>query len=145
MKIKYVGLKQFEDAFEAETAVTWGPDVEHDIADPDLCARMLKHPDVFAVAGSTVKEPASKAKVDAVTVTPVDEPIPVEPDHEQVATPEGDKGAKHVMQTEKGPLVLDALDKDTLKALAKELDVAVGNSGEDKIRQKLVEAFPVKA
>lgn len=141
MKIKYVGLKQFEDAFEAETAVTWGPGVEHDIADPDLCTRMLKHPDVFAVSGSTVKEPASNAKVDTVTVTPVDDAS------EAGNVPQADEQpkAQHIMQTEKGPLVLDALDKATLKELAKELDVPVGNSGEDKIRQKLVEAFPVKA
>jgi len=144
MKIKYVGLKGFEDAFKGETGKTWGPGVEHDIEDAGLCARMLKHADVFALAdGVPVKEP------EVLTVQPVDEPIPVEPDHEQVATPEGDKGpeepsGKHVMQTSSGPLALDSLDKDTLKALAKELDIAVGNSGEEKIRQKLAEAFPVK-
>lgn len=144
MKIKYVGLKGFEDAFKGETGKTWGPGVEHDIEDA-VAARMIKHPDVFAlVDGVPVKEP------EALTVQPADEPIPVDPDHEQVAAPEGDKGpeepaGKHVMQTSSGPLALDGLDKDTLKALAKELDIAVGNSGEEKIRQKLAEAFPVKA
>lgn len=144
MKIKYVGLKSFEDAFKGETGKTWGPGVEHDIEDDGLCARMLKHPDVFAlVDGAAVKEP------EALIADVVDEPIPVEPDHEQVATPEGDKGheepaGKHIMQTSSGPLALDGLDKDTLKALAKELDIPVGNSGEEKIRQKLAEAFPVK-
>lgn len=146
MKIKYVGLKSFEDAFSGETGKTWGPGVEHDIADAGLCARMLKHPDVFAlVDGAAVKEPEVLTLTDTVTV----QPIPVQPDHEQVATPEGDKGpeepaGKHIMQTSSGPLALDGLDKDTLKALAKELDITVGNSGEEKIRQKLAEAFPVK-
>jgi len=147
MKIKYVGLKGFEDAFKGETGKTWGPGVEHDIEDAGLCARMLKHQDVFSlIDGAAVKEPEALTLTDAVTV----QPIPVEPDHEQVATPEGDKGpeelaGKHVMQTSSGPLALDGLDKDTLKALAKELDIAVGNSGEEKIRQKLAEAFPVKS
>ncbi|NWF45380.1 hypothetical protein F3K02_08985 [Hydrogenophaga sp. D2P1] len=144
MKIKYVGLKGFEDAFKSESGKTWGPGVEHDIEDA-VAARMLKHPDVFEIAGVPVKEPESLTLADAMTV----QPIPVEPDHEQAATPEGDKApeelaGKHIMQTSSGPLALDGLDKDTLKALAKELDIAVGNSGEEKIRQKLAEAFHVK-
>jgi hypothetical protein len=133
MKIKYVGLKPFEDAFSNETGVTWGPGVEHDIPDDELCARMLKHPDVFAFAGDSVKEPETAIDV---------------PEFEQVATPEGDKGPQgpqFSMQTPGGVLVLDGLDKATLKELAKEAGLSVGNSGAEKIRAALVEAFPVTA
>ncbi|MBQ0917449.1 hypothetical protein KBW71_03270 [Hydrogenophaga aromaticivorans] len=152
MKIKYVGLKGFEDAFKGESGKTWGPGVEHDIEDAGLCARMLKHPDVFAlVDGVPVKEPESLTLTDVVVVDTdvgtVGEQIPDEPGNEQVSTQEPvsvEPAGKHVMQTSSGPLALDGLDKDTLKALAKELDIAVGNSGEEKIRQKLAEAFPVK-
>lgn len=145
MKIKYVGLKEHETAFSGETGVTWGPGVEHDIADADLCARMLKHPDVFALAGATVKEPESLSLADAVTVTPVDDDQDDASETGNVPQADEQPRAKYLMQTDEGALVLDALDKATLKELAKELDVAVGNSGEEKIRQKLVEAFPVKA
>lgn len=149
MKIKYVGLKQFEDAFKGDTGVTWGPGVEHDIEDAGLCARMLKHPDVFAlVDGAAVKEPEALTVADAVTVIPVDDKQDDDQDDASdtghVPNAEEQPKAQHIMQTSSGPLALDGLDKDTLKALAKELDIAVGNSGEEKIRQKLAEAFPVK-
>ncbi len=131
MKIKYVGLKDFEDAFSTFTGVTWGPGVEHDIKDPDVCSKMLRHPDVFAVSDDPVKKPEQPADTaPAVDGLPADEDKPQKP--------------QYVMQTEEGALVLDFLDKDTLKQLAKEADISVGNSGEDKIRQKLAEAFPVK-
>lgn len=128
MKIKYVGLKDFEDAFVQETGLTWGPGIEHDIEDESMAARMLKHPDVFAEAGDSVKEPEQE---EAQT-------------EEQAAEEDKPQTPKFVMQTEDGALVLDFLDKDTLKQLAKEADISVGNSGPDKIRQKLAEAFPVK-
>lgn len=142
MKIKYVGLKQFEDAFNGMTGVTWGPGVEHDIGD-DVAARMLNHPDVFALAGAAVKEPESLSLADVATVKTADDPVaedaPADPAQEdQPHKPQ------LVMQTEEGALVLDFLDKETLKQLAKEANIAVGNSGPDKIRQKLAEAFPVK-
>ena len=149
MKIKYVGLKDFEDAFSSETGKTWGPGIEHDI-DPAIAARMLRHPDVFALAdGAPVKEPATLSLSDAVVVTPVadeqdDDDQDDASDTGNVPNAEEQPKAKHIMQTKSGPLTLDALDKDTLKALAKELGVAVGNSGAEKIREKLVEAFPVK-
>ena len=143
MKIKYVGLKQFEDAFSGETGKTWGPGIEHDI-DPAIAARMLRHPDVFALAdGAPVKEPETLSLSDAVVVTPVADEQGS--DTGNVPNAEEQPKAKHIMQTEEGPLVLDFLDKDTLKQLAKEADIAVGNSGADKIRQKLAEAFPVNA
>ena len=74
MKIKYVGLKQFEDAFNGMTGVTWGPGVEHDIGD-DVAARMLNHPDVFALAGAAVKEPESLSLADVATVKTADDPV----------------------------------------------------------------------
>ena len=142
MKIKYVGLKEFEDAFKGMTGVTWGPGVEHDIGD-DVAARMLNHPDVFALAGAAVKEPESLSLSDAAAVETaadsVAEDAPADPAQEgQPQKPQ------FVMQTEEGALALDFLDTATLKQLAKEADIAIGNSGPDKIRQKLAEAFPVK-
>ena len=136
MKIKYVGVKDFEDAFVNETGLTWGPGVEHDISDESLAARMLKHPDVFAEAGDSVKEPEQPAADESAEDAPATEGLPAQEDQPQKP--------QFVMQTEEGALVLDFLDKDTLKQLAKEADIAVGNSGPDKIRQKLAEAFPVK-
>lgn len=50
MLIKYCGKKDHETAFEAESGVTWGPGVTHEIKNPDLAKRMLRHPDVFAIA-----------------------------------------------------------------------------------------------
>ena len=154
MKIKYVGVKDFEDAFKGETGVTWGPGVEHDIDDA-IAARMLKHPDVFELSGAAVKEPVAPSLSDAVVVTPVADEAPAGSTTEAPAETPADAPAEaqedapqkpqFVMQTEEGALVLDFLDKETLKQLAKEADIAVGNSGADKIRQKLVEAFPVKA
>lgn len=146
MKIKYVGVKDFEDAFVSETGLTWGPGIEHDISDESLAARMLKHPDVFAEAGESVKEPEQPAGDE-----PADEVATSEAPDDDAPAAEGQPAQEDqpqkpqfVMQTEEGALVLDFLDKDTLKALAKEADIAVGNSGADKIRQKLAEAFPVK-
>lgn len=131
MKIKYVGLKDFEDAFRSETGLTWGPGVEHEIEDPAMVARMLRHPDVWAVSESKAKKaeaPAPQAKTDD------------KPDDN------GDSGtqAKYLMQTEEGALVLDDLDKDTLRKLAKELELKIHHTkSEDHFREELVKAFPV--
>jgi hypothetical protein len=138
MKIKYVGLKDSEDAFSGLTGVTWGPGVEHEIADAALAARMLQHPDVFALA-----ETPQADESDEPDEQPEDQPE--EPTSELPADEDKPVKPHFLMQTEEGPLVLDFLDKETLKQLAKEADIAVGNSGPDKIRQKLAEAFPVEA
>lgn len=147
MKIKYVGLKERETAFQHESGFEWGPGVVHDIKDADLAARMLKHPDVFDFADAAVKEPVAPSLSDAVVVTPVEDTAPEATTKEATTevTEDAPQKPQYVMQTEEGPLVLDFLDKDTLKKLAKESDISVGNSGADTIRQKLADAFPVKA
>lgn len=128
MKIKYVGLKDFEDAFHTETGVTWGPDVSHDIK-PDIAARMLRHPDVFEVDAA----PADEKKPD--DKKPADDKVPEAP-----------PAPKFVMQTADGVLALDELDKDTLHQLAKESGIEVhANAAAKTVAAKLAEAFPVKA
>jgi hypothetical protein len=51
-KLKYVGVKKDgETAFFHETGgITWLPGTVKTIADRDLAAKMLRHPDVFALA-----------------------------------------------------------------------------------------------
>lgn len=128
MKIKYVGLKDFEDAFHTETGVTWGPDVSHDIK-PDIAARMLRHPDVFAMAEADEpgdKKPAGDEK----------------PEGDKV--PEAPPAPKFAMQTADGVLALDELDKETLHKLAKEAGIEVhANAAAKTVAAKLAEAFPV--
>lgn len=146
MKIKYVGLKQFEDAFKGETGVTWGPGVEHDI-DAAIAARMLKHPDVFALSAS-VKEPETPKQPEApALVAEAQEPqeeAQQTDDTGNVPGVEDAPKAEHIMRTDSGkPLVLDTLDLATLRELAKEQGIKVGNSGAERIRERLAEAFPM--
>lgn len=67
MKIKYVGVKaDGETAFALETKIErWMLGDSHEIADAELAARMLKHPDVFAL------DEAKAAKAPAPTAAPV--------------------------------------------------------------------------
>lgn len=134
MKLKYVGLKDEETAFSPETGITWTPGSSHDVADL-IAKRMLAHPDVFALD-------ESKGKAAAATA-PVAAPAPAAPP----AGSEGDPVApEFVIATSEGPLVLDAMDRDTLVALAKEAGLKHHhNAGIDKLRALLMAAFPLKA
>jgi len=134
MKIKYVGLKDYEDAFKSETGVVWGPGIEHDIENPTLAARMLKHPDVFALVESApVKEP-KQPEPQAVEAPQADDSIP---------TAEEKPVTGHIIETPDGKQhVLDGMERDELRALAKTYNIPTGNSGADKIRERLTEAFP---
>lgn len=64
MKIKYVGVKQDgETAFAKECGrERWLPGASQDVADAALCARMLRHDDVFAQDTDPDSKPASLAK-----------------------------------------------------------------------------------
>lgn len=67
MKIKYVGLKaDGESAFSSESGVAlWMIGDVHDIKDTAVAGRMLKHPDVFALAEeSDEKKPDAEEKTD---------------------------------------------------------------------------------
>lgn len=120
MKIKYVGLKERETAFQSETGVEWGPGIEHDIKDEALCARMLKHSDVFAVADET--EPDSGTNTETAPTEAL------------------------FMQTAAGVLDLSNLTRDELHALAKESNITVHHKAKaETVAAKLAEAFPVKA
>jgi hypothetical protein len=71
MKLKYVGLKDREDAFSDVTGIVWGPGVVEDIKDEELAKRMLKHPDVFELDESP-NEDALTAEVPEATEEPAD-------------------------------------------------------------------------
>lgn len=116
MQIKYVGVKQDgETAFIHDTKITWLQGDSHDVAD-DVAARMLKHPDVFAM--DEVEIPAVPL-VDAGNAEAF------------ITTPDGVTHA------------LGVLDRAALHALAKELDVKVHhNAGADKVIEALQAAFP---
>lgn len=130
MKMKYVGLKDFEDAFSSETGVTWGPGVEHEISDPAMVARMLKHPDVWAVSETKAKKAPA--------------PEPVKTDKPDDNGDSGSTQAKFLMQTEEGALVLDDLDKDTLRKLAKEAGLKIHHTKpEEFFREALANAASV--
>lgn len=57
---------------------------------------------------------------------------------------QGDPTVVYRMASENGPINLNNLDKDTLRRLAKSVNLTVSNNaGEDTLRRKLAEAFPV--
>ena len=145
MKIKYVGLKDFEDAFSGETGKTWGPGVEHDIEDLALCKRMLNHPDVFAMAdGAPVKEPATPPAAPSGAEGQPGEKAPQTDDNGNVPGADDAPRAKWIMRTDNGkPLVLDTLDRDTLHKLAEEAGLQVrANARAETVAERLAEAFP---
>jgi hypothetical protein len=53
MRFKYVGLKDIERAFLAETGIAWTPGMEADVDDA-IGSRMLKHVDVWALVAEDV-------------------------------------------------------------------------------------------
>lgn len=73
-KMKYVGLKDSETAFKSETGLTWTPGCAHEVEDDTMVARMLQHPDVFALADARAVKVAKEAPVEAVVVQAVEEP-----------------------------------------------------------------------
>ncbi len=139
--IKYVGKKASREDTVAGTKIVWvGAGDVREV--PDLAAnKLLSYPDVWAIAARETKKVASP-----VVSAPVADQIPVEPGHDQVATPEGDKGPRYVMRTDSGELLLDDLDKATLRELAKEAGLKIHHAkSEDFFRESLAAAFPVKA
>ena len=115
MKLKYVGLKERETAFQPETGVVWEPGSEHDIKDEALCARMLKHPDVFAVADEDEKP--NDGGTTALFMQTADGPLDLS---------KLDKDQLHALAKESGVQVHHKAKAETVAA-------------------KLAEAFPVKA
>lgn len=145
MKIKYVGLKDEETAFSPESGIVWTPGLSRDIADASLAARMLKHPDVFAIDDSS--EPPAKTKASAPAPAPSQPAAPITLGAGAVIPPTPTNvPATFVMATPAGPLVLDTLEKAELRKLAFEKKVSFHpNSGAPTLRKVLAEAFPVKA
>lgn len=142
MKIKYVGKKDAETAFSAETGITWTPGAEHDIPSLSLCKRMLNHPDVFE---PVVEEQAPAAETSTEGAKGLsDAPNKTEAPAGDDKPAEG--AAKLLMQTTAGVLDLSLLTKDQLHALAKEQGMSIHpNAKAETVAAKLAETFPVAA
>lgn len=133
MKVKYVGLKvNGSTAFKAQTGITWLPGDCHEVKD-DIAAKMLKHPDVFALDDGTAPE-AKKVEAPAIdtsgmTLAPggkVEIPQPT-----SITLKDGEV------------VVLDGMEKADLHALAKAHGVKVHHqAGAPKVIEALQAAFP---
>lgn len=51
MRIAYIGLKPTKTDNVAGTGLTWVAGQEHEVANLGACAKLLRHADVWAVAG----------------------------------------------------------------------------------------------
>ena len=57
MRIAYIGLKFSKTDNVAGTGLTWAAGQEHEVANLDACAKLLRHSDVWALAdGAAVPE-----------------------------------------------------------------------------------------
>lgn len=120
--IKYVGKKARRVDTVAGTKVVWnGPGDVQEVPDVAV-SRLMMHPDVWAVADAAAPKAA-------------------EPAANKDAAP---TGPKYLMQTDEGALVLDELDKDALRELAKVSGLDIHHKkSEEFFRQELANAFPV--
>lgn len=125
-KIKYVGLKTAgEQAFIEDTKLEWFPGDSHEVSAAHA-EKMIKHPDVFALADEPVG--LADAKPAAVTPPPTDKVVCT-----LIELPDG------------SPLDIAGMDKAALQALAKTHGVDVHHSaGAAKVAEALQAAFPVK-
>lgn len=122
-QIKYVGLKTTgEQAFIDDTKLEWFPGDSHEVSAAHA-EKMLKHPDVFALADTV---PAAAETVTAKT----DETRTFV----RVDTPKGQIAVE-----------LQTMSREDLHALAKERGVKVHHtSGAAKVIEALQDAFAVK-
>ena len=57
MQIQYIGAKSKKTDNVAGTGLTWAAGQEHEVANLDACAKLLRHSDVWALAdGAAVPE-----------------------------------------------------------------------------------------
>ena len=59
MRITYIGLKASKTDNVAGTGLTWLAGQEHEVASLEACSKLLKHADVWAVAGVEAAPPAA--------------------------------------------------------------------------------------
>ncbi len=135
-KIKYVGIKPSRKDTVAGTGIVWTGN--GDVQDvPDIAVpRLLRHPDIWCIAADEPKKAPAKVET------------PEQQDETQGESEQGGQssGPEFVIATSEGPLVLDAMDRDTLVALAKEAKLKHHhNAGIDKLRALLMAALPLKA
>lgn len=155
MKFKYVGKKQQETAFFDKTGIVWTPDAVHDVANLETGKAMLKHPDVFEpVEEAPTLGLADAAKPPAPPAPPPEETPPAQEGQPADSSQTDETGnvpgaddaprAKWIMRTDDGkPLVLDALDRDTLHKLADEAGLKIhANAKAETVAARLAEAFP---
>ena len=134
-QIKYVGLKMTgEQAFIDDTKLEWFPGDSHEVSAAHA-EKMLKHPDVFALADA----PVGLADAKPVAVPPHgngnDAPPPANKPGTTIHLPDPDNSL----------LDLAGMDKAALQALAKAHSVTFHHShGAPKLIELLQAAFPVK-
>ncbi|MFZ2306838.1 MAG: hypothetical protein WAW73_17465 [Rhodoferax sp.] len=132
MKLKYVGLKvNGSTAFKAQTGITWLPGDCHEVKD-DIAAKMLKHPDVFALdAGGTAALKAAEAPAidtSGITLAPGG----------KVETTQ----STSIKLKDGAVVVLDGMEKAELHALAKTHGVKIHHqAGAAKVIEALQAAF----
>lgn len=129
-KIRYVGLKERETAFESITGVTWNAGEVQDI-DTKHVEAMLKHPDVFALADADV---AADGPANSVGTTA---------DNDKIADPGTD--TQWATAPDGEYLLLSDMSKEQLHECAKKYGVAVHpKCGAPKVIEALQAAFAVK-
>lgn len=132
--IKYVGAKPSRADTVAGTKIVWNGHGDVQEVPDTAVARLLLHPDVWAVAEEATPKTAKAAK----TAEPADDG-----GDNTGKKPEGD-GPQYLMQTEEGALVLDNLDKDALRKIAQESGLTIHHKKPAEFfREELAKAFPV--
>lgn len=171
-QIKYVGVKlNGERAFKEDTGIEWMPGDSHDVK-PDIAAKMLKHPDVFALDDGTAPVAADKKPEDLNPGIPAWAKAGIDAGlaDEQLQTlaeaggPETEAGAKlwldltgKAFSSEPPPpefvirladgttRILDGMKREQLFDLAAELRVKVHPmSGAPKVIAVLMATYPLK-
>ena len=121
MKINYVGSKtDGETAFSDKTEITWFPGDCHEVS-ADHAEKMLKHPDVFALADEPVGLADAKP---AAVLTPA-------------------MAEASTLAIEKPAVPLESMTREALQALAKERGVKFHpKHGAPKLIELLAAALP---
>lgn len=130
----------WRDTYIADTI-----DRARQLAAQRLAQQQAQQQPSLANVGVAQAAPATSAQVTAATAASDQPSDSGEQGGEQGE--EGDDGGDspvYRMHTENGPLLLNPLDKETLRKICRDVNLTVSNNaGEQTLRRKLAEAFPV--
>lgn len=147
-QIKYVGVKEDgETAFGHMTGgIVWYPGSTHEIKD-DIAAKMLQHPDVFAIdEQATAAEPVKSTKTQAIAVNA--DGLSLAPGGtvaDSNLSPAKQSADYQITLKDGSVKALDGMSIDALRQLSKEMGLTPHNKAKQPgLMSKLVEAFPVK-